>query len=682
MDNIFIKSVPAGIRYLSQWNEFRLSNFIGHAILHKQLPGCGFTELALTCPEPVVLCSPRRMLMENKKDQHGDDVYLVVNDYESDLDVDEDVSKPQTISTIIRKDQYFISLLNDKRIHEGDLYLRLFNEIGEYITRKSQEGKPIKIIVTYDSTYLVKRILEQMGIINNFYFCIDEFQSLLDDSRFKSSVEMEFLYILRDISNVLYVSATPMLEKYLVRISELANLPYFLLDWETLDPTRVKKPNLKKRTMSSVTSKLTEIIQSYFNGNYEKAIVERDGQLVEVESNEAVFYVNSVNHIVNIIKKMSLTPDQCNILCSKTPENKRKIEKILGKKSGHIIGKIPLRGEKPKMFTFCTRTVYLGADFYSLCARSFVFSDSNYDSLAVDISNDLNQILGRQRLIDNPWKNSAEFYYRTTCDYKKMTQEDLDEVINKKRKKTDDLLEIYSITPEEKKSALVEKYLKDTKISKYKDDYIAVNRKSGSELVPVFNNLVMINEQRAFDIQQIDYADRFSVFCKIGETFDISPEVKEFDIIRGFFSKYDQLTTYVDKIHTIVDFLILYPTLSDPIINNLVDSDKIKQQLITLGPNKIKGLGYNITKINQVMGITVFDKSVLDNSIISSFKVGDRYTKKKLKDIISNIYKSVGYKGTPKSSIILDYFEVKATKVKESEGVYRDGYEIIKKKQG
>lgn len=61
------------------------------------------------------------------------------------------------------------------------------------------------------------------------------------------------------------------------------------------------------------------------------------------------------------------------------------------------------------MFTFCTRTVYLGADFYSLCARSFIFSDSNIDSLAVDISEDLPQILGRQRLFDNPWKNSATF---------------------------------------------------------------------------------------------------------------------------------------------------------------------------------------------------------------------------------------------------------------------------------
>jgi len=65
----------------------------------------------------------------------------------------------------------------------------------------------------------------------------------------------------------------------------------------------------------------------------------------------------------------------------------------LGK--GYTIGTIPLKGEKPKMFTFCTRTVYLGADFYSTCAQSFIFSDSDIECLAVDISQDLPQILGR-----------------------------------------------------------------------------------------------------------------------------------------------------------------------------------------------------------------------------------------------------------------------------------------------
>lgn len=85
------------------------------------------------------------------------------------------------------------------------------------------------------------------------------------------------------------------------------------------------------------------------------------------------------------------------------------------------------------MFTFCTRTVYLGADFYSLCARSFIFSDSNIDSLAVDISEDLPQILGRQRLLIILGKFS-HFYYRSTANYREMKAEDFQKIIKLNKK--------------------------------------------------------------------------------------------------------------------------------------------------------------------------------------------------------------------------------------------------------
>ena len=53
--------------------------------------------------------------------------------------------------------------------------------------------------------------------------------------------------------------------------------------------------------------------------------------------------------------------------------------------------------------------------------------------LAVDISQDLPQILGRQRLFDNPWKNQATFYYKLTCDYRKIPREKFDESLKKKK---------------------------------------------------------------------------------------------------------------------------------------------------------------------------------------------------------------------------------------------------------
>lgn len=326
-----------------------------------------------------------------------------------------------------------------------------------------------------------------------------------------------------------------MMDEYLEMLDEFKDLSYYELDWYTEDTTRVIKPSLDVFLMRSVGEKMSEIIQKYLNNDFEEIVVLRNGIPTRVISDEAVFYVNSVNHITSIIKKNNLSPEQCNILCSRTDDNVKKIQKRLGKK--FVIGKVPKKTEKPKMFTFCTRTVYLGADFYSLCARSFIFSDSNIDSLAVDISEDLPQILGRQRLFENPWSNSATFYYRSTANYREMKAEDFQKIINDKQKSTESLLRVYSSTfIESDKFELAKNYQKVAKSYNYKDDYVAVNkirtREGNIILKPVLNNLVLVNEIRAFKIQQIDYKDRFTVFSTVHNILTrddiVNQEVSEF----------------------------------------------------------------------------------------------------------------------------------------------------------
>ena len=57
--------VPKGVRYISEWKDFKLPE--QPEIIDKQIPGCGFTQWCLTNNENVILCSPRKMLLENKK---------------------------------------------------------------------------------------------------------------------------------------------------------------------------------------------------------------------------------------------------------------------------------------------------------------------------------------------------------------------------------------------------------------------------------------------------------------------------------------------------------------------------------------------------------------------------------------------------------------------------------------
>ena len=665
--------VPSGIRYISDWNEFRFNKFPGKCIINKQLPGCGFTEYCINGPENIILCSPRKMLLENKKDQHEFDVYLVVNEMDKESNIDKDLSKVDKNISVDLSVNLEIST-------NSEIYKRLYHEIEEYCISRSINGLPCKILVTYDSYRVVKDILEKLDRFYTFYTIVDEFQSILHDSRFKSDTELKFLEYLKQSPTAYFVSATPMMNEYLEMLDEFKDLPYYELDWSE-DLSRIIKPDLDVFVMRSVGEKMSEIIQKYLSGDFEEIVVMRNGIPTKIVSTEAVFYVNSVNHITSIIKKNNLTPEQCNILCSKTDDNLKKIQKRLGKK--FIIGEVPLEGDPHKMFTFCTRTVYLGADFYSLCARSFIFSDSNIDSLAVDISEDLPQILGRQRLQENPWKNNAIFYYRSTANYREMKAEDFQKIINDKQKSTESLLRVYSSTfIESDKFELALKYQKDAKASNYKDDYVAVNKihtKDGNIILkPVYNNLVLVNEIRAFKIQQIDYKDRFTVFSTVHNTLTrddiVNQEVSEFLRI------YTGLTTIYDKLKLLCEYGLSSDAINI-VLGQIADSDEIKSYYTSLGPQRLKSLGYNLTKIKKELGIVTFSQELLESSIYSEFKIGDKLKMSEIKNMLGKIYSSINYDATPKATDLENYFEVKRCKVTDKITKLRENYfEIIKKR--
>jgi hypothetical protein len=665
--------VPRGIRFISELGtDFRFYKFPVKCIINKQLPGCGFTEYCLRGPENVILCSPRKMLLKNKKDQHGREVYLVVNELEKEVAVDKDLSK-------VDKSQAFIDTLKEMVHGKDTVYNRLMNEIKDYLGERRYLGKPAKILVTYDSYRIVKDILTSLGVFEGFYTVIDEFQTILHDSKFKSSTELDFLYHLQQSHSALFVSATPMLEEYLNMLDEFDGLPYINMDWGKEDSTRVLRPSLKVLTMKSVGTKLPEIIQSYKDGNFERAIRMVNGYPREIISDEAVFYVNSVNHITSIIKKCELKPEEVNILCSDTPDNLKKIQKKLGKK--FKIGEVPLEGEKPKMFTFCTRTVYLGADFYSLCARSFIFSDSNIDSLAVDISEDLPQILGRQRLFANPWKNEAIFYYRSTCDYRKISQKEFDKEIERKKRATNNLLRSFESAPDDAKFDLAEKYQKDAKASNYKDDYIAVNEHQGGTLIPVLNNLVLVNEIRAFRIQQIDYKDRFTVFSTIHNSLSSDDIINQ--RVSEFLEQYQKLGTFKAKLRYLCEF-----GFNDNVISIVLDQigehDNIKSYYTALGPQKLRALGYDRYKIEKELGIVTFSYELLESTVYNEFKVGDKLTLSGIKDRLGYLYSSINYTAVPKATDLEKFFEVRPIVIyeKKDNGSRKQikGYELLKKK--
>ena len=664
MEKIIIK-VPGQYRYMGEWNEFiDLFPRFPH-IMDKQVPGCGFTEWCLTNPDNVILCSPRNMLILNKWEQHLDDVFRVHNDkYDIDPGVDRDLNNDAKEKSEV---ETFIQTLERLSKEEKESFTsQLFRDLDNYFKRMDSCKKPYKILVTYDSFRILKDVLKELDNFNTFQIIVDEFQTIFTDSRFKSDTELEFVNVLAGVEKVCYVSATPMIDKYLEQLPEFCNLPYYELDWTSEDPFRLQKPNLTVRIINSIYGPAKKIIESYKAGEYVTKMVNgKDGTPKTIESKEAMIYVNSVNNIIQIITKSGLKSEECNILCSNTKENLDKIQTKLGKSFN--IGKVPLKHETRKMFTFCTRTVYLGADFYSDNARSFILSDANIECLAVDISLDLPQILGRQRNLENPWKNEAEFFYKPFIKTgKEESKAEFDKRIAEKLEFSKQTLSNYHVAVDKKNYLSI---LKDRIQDRhYRNDYVAINEHAGSEPIPVINQLVLVAEQRAYDIQQIDYADRFSVFNALSNSSGLSPEILE--EAKELQNAYD----LAENIPTKLKILCEYPISDEArkvVINSLGDS-KISEYLV-LGPERLKALGYNTTKIRKEFGMACYDWSGIEKEVREEFRIGEKYTKSMIKEKLKEIYLKFNYPGSAKGTDLEKWFNVKLIKIGT-----KDGFEILK----
>ena len=674
--NRLILKVPAGIRYISDWasieDGYRLENYNFPHIVDKKITGCGFTEYCLTNNLDVILCSPRRILLENKENQHTGDLYYFRNDLESVIAFDKDLSS--------RKQKLKKSSINN--LNDVDAINRLKSTLIEagrnllgYISRQRSKNLPVKILVTYDSFRIVRDLLKEL--FKDFYVVVDEFQSIFTDSRFKSDTELEFLKQLMDVQRLCYVSATPMIDKYLERIDNFKDLPYFEFDWASEEPGRVIKPNLEVRNVKSILGTIEQVISQYRNGEFIKsAYIDSSGRIVEIESKEAVIYVNSVQNICDIIRKCELFPEECNILCAKTAENLKKLTKAF-KDAGTAdyieFGKVPKKGEPHKMFTLCTRTVYLGADFYSTNARSFIVSDANIDSLAVDISLDLPQILGRQRLDENPWKNSAILFFRTLNRVNQLSREDFDLEINRKLEKTEKLLKAIDIIEDYGiKQAVADKYRESIEYTNYSNDYVAVNIHEGRRLVPVLNNLVLMAEERAFEIQQVDYKDRFAVFNIINESGDYL--ITNQDVIDAV-DKFSQLRSFEDKMKFVCTIEFETNSQKQLFLNSI--PIEFKNYFCVLGPEVCASQSYRNNRLFTVYTNLLNNQDIDPKErIIRLFKVGDRYSYSEIKQKLGELYLEINLIKTPKATDINQFFDTRPAKITIN-GKREGGYLIL-----
>ena len=634
MKTIEIK-VPQGIQYISEWGEYKLPRN-QHCIVNKGVTGCGYTEFCLGNSDNVVLCSPRKLLLENKSDQHKKDKNI--------LYLENDVIDFQSSKTM------------GTRILD-----HWTNCMGPY------GGKPCKLMVTYDSCHYVVEALKEFGLLDQFCFVIDEFQSIFSDAFFKSGVELDFVRVLQECPNVLYLSATPMLEKYLDRLDEFCNLPMYILDWR--ETGYVENVVLKRKNTNSLSKEAKLIIDDYLAGKFPMTLDPTTGK--PVESKEAVFYLNSVSDITRIVSSKGLTPKNTLIICSNTPENQAKL-----KRKGFEVGKVPLKGEPYPMFMFCTSTSYVGVDMYSECASTYVFSDPNITSLALDIHTDLSQIVGRQRNKLNHFKNDVTIFYKT--QKKPLTREDFDALQSQRKNSTGVILKDFEkLTPQGKIEYL--KKIKDSIIvSKYSNDFVAVSSITNQ---PVYNTLIEISNERAWEVSQRDYQDNISVTKALHNSgFCTETYTSEQDQIVSEFLDNHFYTTgiFAEKMRMYCEFRDTYAGDLEILaaLNARIEDQKFKMYYDYYGTSECKSRGYR--ELDLYRGWKNFTlESQLKEKILSKFKVSDRYSRSEIKEVLNQFREELGISGKAKATDLGDYFKLTKTCITLPNKTVVNGFKLL-----
>lgn len=502
METILL-NVPDGVSYLSEWSELdSLLPVDRHFILDKKVTGCGATEKFLRDDKPVIIAMPRKHLLYNKYSQHlSDGVFLY---------------------RFLDKRQYF----SDKT--PSLQQLATFDDLlADYL---QNGGK--KILTTYDSLSKIIDVMKKLGIeLNDFKVVTDEMQQIFGDAPIKANTEHQFYLALKKFKTVIYLSATPFLEEYLEMSEQFNAIPIVKLVW---DSKMIFKSQINiMRLTSSITKKCCEIIENYKSGN--SPTIKRGEDIIHSE--EAVFFLNDVGAIIDIIENSGLTPNEVNILCAPRRENINRLDKLSKKVASEFeIGTIPTKGEPNKKFTFCTSTVYIGSDFYSDNAYTYIFANPNVQSLCLDVSTDLQQILGRQRSAANPFRNMADFYYHPKKPI--TTQQENEAMIEQKKLETQRQIENFRSAPHP--DSMLEAMETFIQKSNHKTQYCCISEDEHGKKTIVENSLIWIAERRAWDIANKVYSGDFSLFQALKLNSDVSQDIDSGDEqVRDFFSQWN-----------------------------------------------------------------------------------------------------------------------------------------------
>jgi hypothetical protein len=194
---------------------------------------------------------------------------------------------------------------------------------------------------------------------------------------------------------------------------------------------------------------------------------------------------------------------------------------------------------------------------------------------------------------------------------------------------------------------------------------------------------MQVSEIRAFEMQQTDYADRFTVIGSINEKNLIGNVRKE---ITDLAERFSEITDMVKR------WMFIAALENDPELNITEDELRVFFSLIpgyyvdkfnVLGFEGIRACKYQDTyikrRVEELCGNSQKGDRIKEE-IYRLFTVGYRYSKSDIKSTLKNAYERVGYQKTAKASDLEEYFVVKDTKLQDETKKWVNGFELLEKK--
>ena len=468
-------------------------------------------------------------------------------------------------------------------------------------------------------------------------------------------------------NNVIYISATPIKDVYIDELHEFNNVHYVELIWS---PNRIEKVNIKSQPMSSTSSVIRNIIESYNKKGYFQCC-KHNGNNTEY-SYEAVFFLNNVSDIVSIITNNNLTPSNTLVICADDQKNKQKLAKV-----GFCIGHVPNEKNYRKLnktFTFVTKASFEGVDFYSDCSTTYIFADAKQDSLALDISIDVPQIIGRCRCSCNPFRNEVFYFYKTS-GIDDMGKDKAVELVKERERNTQEQLKslngVTNIDILKKMSDIQRSYM-------YRKDYVDVQYNPDGRCGRVVaNKLAWLADLRAIEIKDMQYKTTYSIINNMqNQGFNMVNATNISSKAQRFRKEFMQDGVFARRMKLYCD--VVY---GDYDVKKEIDALPEIPYVFTsyydiLGPDTIKSLQYREAYLENEIQNRRKSENVAD-ILKHRFIAGGFYSKQEVKSAIQDVYDELGITDRAKANEIEIYIpEVIHISRVNKDGKQQKGYKI------